>query len=648
MSASSVVPRLLRVVLALAVAALALVLPAAPAGALPAESPRAAWTPTGGRVYAVARVGDVVLLGGSFTALRSPDDRTTVARARLAALDAGSGALLPWDPGASGGDVRALEVSGDGSTVYVGGYFTGLAGQARRGLGAVGLADGRPVAAFGAEVNIGVHALERIGSTLFLGGTFTYVRTVPRARLAAVDAATGALLTGWSTGAGDAVNALAATPDGTGLLVGGHFRTLAGQPRDYVGRLVAASGALHAWRPPAPCLDSTNPCIVYDLAADTGSVYAAVGGPGGRVSAWDGATGNRRWASTTDGDVQAVALEGTTLYAGGHFDTAFAGQPRAGLVALSAFTGGVLPGFAPRLTGGAGVWDVLPGPDHLRVGGGFTLLQGTGEQRYAEFPQGASSADTTPPTTPQGLTATAVGDTQVTTAWSASTDDRGVVGYRLLRDGALLTELGGRSWTDTGLVPGTRYAYRVEAVDAAGNRSAPSAPLEVTTRAPSTSLVRQGSTWRYLSNGSDQGTAWRGRAFDDRGWAVGDAQLGYGDGDEVTVVSPLGLTHYFRQSFQVADPAAVPGLRLRLLRDDGAVVHLNGTEVWRTNMPAGPVTAATPASTALGGAAETTFVEQLLPSSLLLPGTNVVAVEVHNAGTSSSDVSFDLELSPTG
>jgi hypothetical protein len=163
-------------------------------------------------------------------------------------------------------------------------------------------------------------------------------------------------------------------------------------------------------------------------------------------------------------------------------------------------------------------------------------------------------------------------------------------------------------------------------------------------------LVPTGATWKYLDNGSNQGTAWRGVAFNDSAWASGPAQLGYGDGDEARVVSygPNSsnkyITTYFRHSFNVSNPAGLTSLTLRVLRDDGAVVYLNGTEVFRSNMPSGTIGYATLASTALGGADETTFVQASVNPALLLTGTNVLAVEVHQSGGTSSDLSFDLQL----
>jgi len=172
-------------------------------------------------------------------------------------------------------------------------------------------------------------------------------------------------------------------------------------------------------------------------------------------------------------------------------------------------------------------------------------------------------------------------------------------------------------------------------------------------RAADVALVPGGATWRYKDDGSDQGTAWRAAAFDDSGWLSGAAQLGYGDGDELTVVSygpdPANkyVTTYFRRAFNVGDPAAFTALTLELLRDDGAVVYLNGNEVWRSNMPAGAVTAATLAAALVSGTAESTFVSTALDPALLVAGTNVLAVEIHQDSPGSSDLSFDLRLTAT-
>jgi hypothetical protein len=164
-------------------------------------------------------------------------------------------------------------------------------------------------------------------------------------------------------------------------------------------------------------------------------------------------------------------------------------------------------------------------------------------------------------------------------------------------------------------------------------------------------LVPAGSVWRYLDNGTNQGTAWRGTSFNDATWATGAAELGYGDGDEETTVSYGSnannkyVTTYFRKTFNVTDPNAFTSVVLSVLRDDGAVVYLNGVEVWRSeNMPTGNIGYRTYASWALGTPEEATFYDTQLAPSLLVAGQNVLAVEIHQADATSTDISFDLRL----
>ena len=166
----------------------------------------------------------------------------------------------------------------------------------------------------------------------------------------------------------------------------------------------------------------------------------------------------------------------------------------------------------------------------------------------------------------------------------------------------------------------------------------------------SQTLVSRGAQWRYLDNGSNQGTAWRNPGFNDGSWASGAAQLGYGDNDEATTVSfgPDGnnkfVTTYFRKTFDVTGADQFTGLTLQLVRDDGAVVYLNGTEVARPNMPAGTITHTTFASAVAGGSDESTFYSFDLAPGLLNEGSNTLAVEIHQNNGGSSDISFDLEL----
>jgi uncharacterized repeat protein (TIGR03806 family) len=162
-------------------------------------------------------------------------------------------------------------------------------------------------------------------------------------------------------------------------------------------------------------------------------------------------------------------------------------------------------------------------------------------------------------------------------------------------------------------------------------------------------LVATGAEWKYLDDGSEPDTDWRQARFDDSSWRTGVAEFGFGDGDEMTVISsglpgvPL-ITAYFRRTFTLSNAPLYTNLLVRLLRDDGAIVYLNGTEVLRTNLPNGSVNSSTPALADVDGDAEAQFIEAALAPSLLIEGTNVIAVEVHQSSAFSDDLSFELTL----
>ena len=165
------------------------------------------------------------------------------------------------------------------------------------------------------------------------------------------------------------------------------------------------------------------------------------------------------------------------------------------------------------------------------------------------------------------------------------------------------------------------------------------------------SLVPLGAQWRYYDSGDLAGTSWRTTAFNDGAWNNGAAPLGYGDDNIVTTVkygpstTAKFITTWFRHSFQVDDPTRFLSVMLGLIRDDGAAVYLNGTEVFRSNLPTGTLTAATRASASVGGTDETTLYEASVDPKWFRSGTNVLAVEVHQYAPDSSDVRFALQLS---
>ena len=176
-------------------------------------------------------------------------------------------------------------------------------------------------------------------------------------------------------------------------------------------------------------------------------------------------------------------------------------------------------------------------------------------------------------------------------------------------------------------------------------------PPGATTAAATVPLVAPGATWKYKDDGNTPPISWRQPGFNDSAWLSGPAELGYGDGDEATVVSfgpnPAQKypTTWFRHTFQ--GPSALPqDLSVSLLCDDGAIVYLNGTEVARFNLPSSGVSSATWALANLTGTEETLWRWFAIDPQLLTTATNVLAVEVHQAAATSTDLSLDLAMIP--
>ena len=162
-------------------------------------------------------------------------------------------------------------------------------------------------------------------------------------------------------------------------------------------------------------------------------------------------------------------------------------------------------------------------------------------------------------------------------------------------------------------------------------------------------LLSAGATWSYEDSGTDLGAAWRELDYDDSAWSEGAAPLGYGDSHVVTTVAygessaAKNPTTYFRLVLSLDEvPSEVTA---EVLQDDGSILWINGVEALRSNLPTGDVAYDTYASSAISGANETAYDEQDLDPGLFVAGENVIAVELHQATASSSDLGFDLALS---
>lgn len=512
---------------------------------------------------------------------------------------------------------------------------------------AVVLVSDVPVGAW--RVNGDTETIEIVGDVVYVGGTFTQAiapngTTRPRANLAAFNATTGALIEGFRADTNGTVRAIAG--DAGTLWVGGSFTTVNGATRQRLASLDPATGA-----PRAVTANASN--IVYALDLRAGRLFAAgvfttIGGvPRNRGAALNPATGavDPQFSPQPNATVRAIRANpsGSTVYLAGEFTT-LGGVARTGLGAVSGVTGAAQNPVFQSTYAPTFALDMNEDGSRLfaAVGGAGNQVAayhtGTGQRLWRQRADG-------------DVQAVAYGLGHV--YWGFHESFEGDTTLRLLASNAVSGAV------DTDFRPtfnrfwGVRaIAFDNAAVAVGGDFTLVSGVasqglgLFRASGPPPVTYVDSGAVWRYSATGASPGTGWAAPGFDDSAWPSGRSQLGFGDGDEITVV-PFGpdpankyVTTYFRITFDVASiPAA--GVSLSLNADDGAVVYLNGVEVARDNIGTGVVTYGTFAAERSPENVYTTF--PIAPSSLVV-GVNTLAVEVHQSWAGSSDLSMDLRL----
>lgn len=287
------------------------------------------------------------------------------------------------------GKLRALTMSGN--TLYAGGSFDSLGGRAN--LAALDTTKPTPiVTAFAPSVSGEVGALAASGTTLYAGGPFRFAGSPPEVRtnLAVLDAATGRL-TADAPSADGTVYALQLS--GGTLFAGGQFDKVNGDTqRKNLAAFDTVTGSVTEFNPDVRCqhgngFGGLDECesAVYALAASGGTVFAGgrFSGPNNvhnttrrfNAAAFDAATGiPTDFNPRVDGIVRALAVSGSTVYAGGDFATVNQGGDRRGVAAFNASDGVATP-FDPRID--RTVRALVVSGSTLYAGGDFTAVNGT-------------------------------------------------------------------------------------------------------------------------------------------------------------------------------------------------------------------------------------------------------------------------------
>ena len=318
---------------------------------------------TDGTVNCMALDGSTLYIGGNFNLVGND------LRHRLAAVDATTGALMPWDPGADD-DVRACAISG--SVLYAGGFFTAAGGQSRFGIAAIDKATGLATP-WDPSADAPVLTLSVQGSTIYAGGGFSVIGMdnpqLPRKMIAALDAVTGRVTAFDAQNADDNVWTIAFNAGK--MYVGGDFLNIGGQTRSRIAQLNPLTGDALAWYP-------------------------------------DGGVADGFW--WVSGEVRAFAFDSraNTVYVGGSFEF-IDNQPRNKIAALDATTGHVTPWqpvIPPFL--GPTVLSLAYNRGTVFAGGSFSLIGGVSRNGIAAFDVVTGSATDFDPGSSGGLFGTAV------------------------------------------------------------------------------------------------------------------------------------------------------------------------------------------------------------------------------------------------
>ncbi len=466
-----------------------------------------------GRVEAIEVVGDTVYVGGTFTQIQMALDGEIINQPYLFAYSKSTGAIITdFDP-VLNNSVRALETTGEGSGIFVGGHFTIVNGETNR-KGLVKLdAFGDRVSGFSARPDKRVYTMDRSGNTLYLGGNFTRIGSENRDYLAAVDTTTGEVLPNFNLDIDGAhttnvittefpsVDEIEVTSDDELMVVVGNFKTIDGFDRSRLAvieigdRNTGEQTVVSAWNTDVydvQCPIQRFPQYIFGMDVSPDNSYFVTGSSGFRRRGEPACDTTVRfdfgdltndnvqptWVSYTGGDsVYEVAASDHAVYIGGHFEfinndlgtgntRGRGGVARDGFAALDPKNGlPLLDWQSDRNPRGLGVFSIEVEPEGLYIGDDTDFMNGNEHPKFKFLPMTTNKiARPVIPTLPTTLYSNNNGEITATpfdgalfgTTMAASAADRfGARGAMFLGGQMFYGDDNGTLWSSVRLEDGT-------------------------------------------------------------------------------------------------------------------------------------------------------------------------------------------------